>query len=315
VFTPVFVKAGANNRAGYAMAEGWLKLSISLCQNPKVMHLTSDLFKVWVCLLVEAKRLNEDGLLPPIGRLAFTLHTTEDKMQRAVEALTEARLVDRAERGLVVHDWSEWQAGPPSAHRDAVRERVARYRETRRNELHGVTKDVTSVTTPEETRSEEKREDEKRGEGKAARGARIPPEFSLSIEMNEYAAHKGVSFTAASEHAEEFRLYWSQATKNATSRDWEARWKTTLARDIRDGRVKPDMSPATDEDEDQSAVRTPAEESFVEAVQHVAGVRSVVSPLTETIVEAAGGWDVVGGEAFDFKDWLPLWHQVGGARG
>jgi hypothetical protein len=284
------------------------------------------LFKVWICLLVEAKRLNEDGLLPAVGRLAFTFHTSDERMQWLVGALVEARLLEQTERGYLVHDWSDWQSVKPSATRAAARERVARHRAvTTGNAGAGVTHSVTPVTPKDKIRGEKSRKDEKRKEESATpggspssavvmRGSRIPPDFSLTPELNEYAARQGVNFSAAADHLERFRLYFEQTTKNATSRDWGKRWRLSLSRDIAEGRVRPDMSPATDETAAAPVFLTRAEESFAEVARVLSDELPVdaASALTVAVVERLGGWETVKAGVWPgYGDWLRACNRIG----
>jgi|SRR5580765_3747003 len=55
------------------MPQPWIKLHTGLVSNPKVMSLPADVFKVWILTLVETKRYNENGVVPPLPQLAFAM--------------------------------------------------------------------------------------------------------------------------------------------------------------------------------------------------------------------------------------------------
>src|SRR5580765_4465319 len=114
------------------MPQPWIKLHTGLVSNPKVMSLPADVFKVWILTLVETKRYNENGVVPPLPQLAFAIHVHPKWLATHIETLITANLVERRDDALVVHDWDDWQRGYPSEMRAAVAERVSRHRTNKR---------------------------------------------------------------------------------------------------------------------------------------------------------------------------------------
>jgi hypothetical protein len=105
---------------------GWFRSHTDKLFNPKVLRLSNALYRGWDSLLCVACRY--DGVLPPLADVALLLHRSEAATAKLVDALIEARLFVRTERGIEPHDWNEWQYKS-----DASKERMRRYRERQRN--------------------------------------------------------------------------------------------------------------------------------------------------------------------------------------
>jgi len=69
-----------------------------------------------------------DGVLPPIDEIAFKLRTTPAKVERVLNELSAAGLVDRDERGWRPHNWDARQFVS-----DVSTKRVQRLRNRERN--------------------------------------------------------------------------------------------------------------------------------------------------------------------------------------
>lgn len=118
------------------MSKAWIKQWTNVLDNPKVMRLPSDQFKAWSLLLNIAGRHDQNGALPSLDSCAYIMRTTTEKLQPYVDALVEARLIDRdGDAEYRMHDWLDWQTSKPSDTPERVRERVARSRENRRGEV------------------------------------------------------------------------------------------------------------------------------------------------------------------------------------
>lgn len=85
----------------------WLRLYDTLASDHKVMQLDCTHFKTWVLCLCNAKK--NGGTLSPIPALAFELHLREDVMQKHIDALCAAGLLDKEGECYQPHNWSKFQ--------------------------------------------------------------------------------------------------------------------------------------------------------------------------------------------------------------
>lgn len=139
------------------MIERWYKAPVSCLFDVRVARMPAGLFKAWHQLLALAS-LN-DGALPPVEQMAFTLRASAATVLKRLEAL--------AERGLtILHDglWRLRDAMAPKETDDADApltgaERTRRWRERRSAPEAGDAGGDGSVTSGDEHREEEKKED------------------------------------------------------------------------------------------------------------------------------------------------------------
>lgn len=124
----------------------WFRFYDGALDDPKVQRLPPNLFKVWVNLLCVASR--NDGVLPTQTDLAFLLRLPDDAVAEAIRSLVDAGLLDEGE-SLSPHNWSTRQHKS-----DDSKERVRRYRESKRNA------DVTVTVTPPDTETETEAEED-----------------------------------------------------------------------------------------------------------------------------------------------------------
>ena len=85
----------------------WLRLYVSVLNNPKVQRLSGPLFKHWINLLCLAR--TGDGILPGIEDIAFALRMNDEGAGEIVEQLLAANLLERTENGLMPHNWRSRQ--------------------------------------------------------------------------------------------------------------------------------------------------------------------------------------------------------------
>lgn len=85
----------------------WLRLYDTLASDHKVMQLDCTHFKTWVLCLCNAKK--NGGTLSPIPALAFELHLREDVMQKHIDVLCGAGLLDKEGECYQPHNWSKFQ--------------------------------------------------------------------------------------------------------------------------------------------------------------------------------------------------------------
>ena len=126
---------------------GWFRSYADKLDNPKVQRLSDALYRAWDSLLCVACR--HDGVLPPLADLAFLLRRSPAATAKLIDALMQADLLVKTERGIEPHDWNEWQYKS-----DTSQERMRRHRQRQRD----VTSAVTATPSESESESESDRE-------------------------------------------------------------------------------------------------------------------------------------------------------------
>lgn len=104
----------------------WFRFYGDALNDRKVQSLPPELFKAWVNLLCLA--CNENGKAFDLAQVAFALRLADSKAQSVVGDLLSRGLLDDTAAGLVPHNWNSRQYKS-----DTSNDRVAKYRETRRN--------------------------------------------------------------------------------------------------------------------------------------------------------------------------------------
>lgn len=117
----------------------WFRFYTEALHDPKVQRLSPVLFKAWVNLLCLASQEENDGLLPSVEDIAFTLRIKPSEAESILTQLARAGLIDRADEASPVrdgaatgplagryrpHNWTERQRKS-----DDVAARVKAYRE------------------------------------------------------------------------------------------------------------------------------------------------------------------------------------------
>jgi hypothetical protein len=117
----------------------WFRSHVAKLDSHKVQLLPDAHYRAWDSLLCVAAL--HDGVLPPLSETAFRLRKSCEATAELIDVLVAAGLFDRTERGIVPHDWDDWQYTA-----SVSTERVKRFRQRTRN---------TPATPPEsETDSE-----------------------------------------------------------------------------------------------------------------------------------------------------------------
>lgn len=124
----------------------WFRFYSEVIDDPKVQLLPKALRWAWVELLCLASK--NDGFLPPIEQIAFSVRASINDAQADVDALILAGLMDVTPEGRITpHNWSERQFVSDSS-RDRTRKYRERLKKQPRNDV------VTSQVTPQETETE-----------------------------------------------------------------------------------------------------------------------------------------------------------------
>ena len=105
----------------------WVKLYIEILDDPKMGRLPNHLWRRLVELILLAGRQGDDGALPPVEEMAWSLRLSADRALEDLHSLAETGVVHEAEPGRwVVTHFKERQ-------RSESLERVRRYRERHGN--------------------------------------------------------------------------------------------------------------------------------------------------------------------------------------
>lgn len=119
----------------------WFRLDDDVVNDPKVQNLPDALFRAWINVLCIASK--NEGVLPPLRDIAFTLRVKEAAAAGILSKLHMAGLLDKTETSFKPHNWEGRQFKSDTRDETAA-ERMQRYRLRKRNSRNG---DVT-VTVP-----------------------------------------------------------------------------------------------------------------------------------------------------------------------
>ena len=131
----------------------WIKIDDSFPDHPKIIGLSDQAFRIHIRCLCYCGRYLTDGFIPYAAVNAFLSDPDSDP----IGELRTIGLWIAAEGGFVIHDYLEHQTskGEVAEKREAVRNRVAKYRAKRSNGVSNA-----NVTTPEyrEQNTEDRRQ-------------------------------------------------------------------------------------------------------------------------------------------------------------
>jgi hypothetical protein len=113
----------------------WFRFYDEALNDPKVQRLQGEAFKAWVNLLCLASK--NDGILPPIGDIAFALRLDEDAVSSLLNDFYSLQLLDEVERndapiGYTPHNWTGRQYKTDNAD-PTNSKRQQRFRARKRN--------------------------------------------------------------------------------------------------------------------------------------------------------------------------------------
>lgn len=129
------------------MSNHWWRAYDEAVDDPKLQMLPDRLFRAWfnVCCLTSAN----GGTLPSIAVMAFKLRLSPAKVEKLIEELRAAILIDTDDAGSRPHNWGGRQFKTDTADPTAAdRQRNKRKRDRDKDRDGGVTRTVT-VTHPE----------------------------------------------------------------------------------------------------------------------------------------------------------------------
>jgi len=213
------------------VTQPWFRFYRAVVNSPKVQRLPATIFKAWVNLLCCT---DDDGALPSVPDLAFTLRTSEREVDKVISSLIGAGLLAEEDGIVTAHDWAEHQRKS-----DTSNERVKRYRKRNCN----VTRNAPDTETDTEA-EEDKKEPVSNSEihpatssgaptaRREANGTRLPADWSPDDGLVAFAAAQGFHPDRIAAVAEQFRDYW-HAVAGAKGRksDWPATWRNWVRRE------------------------------------------------------------------------------------
>ncbi len=192
---------------------------------------------VWGAILESAAEIDDNGRYEiDNAEMAWFLRVDERDLvsiQSALEAL------GRVSGGNVAR-WGDRQFLS-----DRSAERQRRYRERHQTPVRdGGDAAVTSPSrhgdAPE---TETDTETEKKEVARARRASRLPEDWHLTNELEDYALGKGIPMDKIAEEVEGFRDHWnSKSGKDAAKLDWPAAWRTWVKRSCEWKGYKPPVS-------------------------------------------------------------------------
>ncbi|MDH7489719.1 MAG: hypothetical protein QHH80_09435 [Anaerolineae bacterium] len=144
------------------MSKVWVKLYVAdLLDDPKLADLSWEHRGILAALLALAGKLDhrdesgaETGRLDTLAHVAWHIRCGTEQLAEAVAVLERCGLVEQRDGALYLVDYASRQCRPPSASREAVAERVRRFREA---QAASCSEDVTRAQRaqpPQETESE-----------------------------------------------------------------------------------------------------------------------------------------------------------------
>jgi len=104
----------------------WIKLYHEILDDPKMGRLPDHLWRRCIELFLIAGDTHRDGVLPPVGDMAWRLRSTDAEVTETLEALAQVGIVECSGSDWVVTNFSKRQS------RDSDVERSQRYRNAQR---------------------------------------------------------------------------------------------------------------------------------------------------------------------------------------
>jgi len=169
----------------------WFRLYHEARTDAKLAYLADDEHRVWFDLLCYAAEQSTRGTVHGVDMFLLAIETARgdaELLNRTIDKLVRFRIITLEASTITFINFLSRQYDKPSDAPEAVRERVARHRETRATAPPlDVKRDVTRSNALEERREEEKRVEETEDVPPAAVPAE-PPRSAPIIEATVYQA-------------------------------------------------------------------------------------------------------------------------------
>lgn len=108
------------------MKNHWWRAYNTAANDPKLGELSDWQHRCWFQIMCMAS--DNDGQLPPLKHIAYTLRVKPEKAAEVISQLHSAGLLDKTDNGFVPHNWNGRQYKS-----DVSTERVKRFRNAQRN--------------------------------------------------------------------------------------------------------------------------------------------------------------------------------------
>jgi len=115
----------------------WIKLYHEILHDPKMGRLPDRTWRRAIEIFLIAGELGDDGHLPDVADMAWTLRVPEETILEDLRILAEAEIVEEIETGWLVTHFAARQAPSPGA------ERIQRYRDRKRKQQYDGNNGVT----------------------------------------------------------------------------------------------------------------------------------------------------------------------------
>lgn len=138
----------------------WIKLYLEILDDPKMGRLPDHLWRRTVELFLIAGKVGNDGKLPPVGEMAWTLRSTEQEITECLQALAGK------EFGIVHADGDQWFVSKFEKRQYSESyERVKRYRNAKSNARSNEDEAVYSSSSSSSNSNSSLNSEEGRGVG------------------------------------------------------------------------------------------------------------------------------------------------------
>lgn len=200
----------------------WWRAYDEAVNDSKLQLLSDPLFRAWFNVMCIASA--NDGRLPSLESVAFTLHMKNERAAQVLAQLHQHGLLDKTETGFVPHNWNGRQYKSDVTDATAS-ERMKRYREKQRNDRNA----TVTVTPPREQTTETDTEDPSLRSGARAKATRLQDDWMPDQSDQDFAKAKGLSNDRLQTEALKFRNYWtSKSGKDATKTNWQRTWQNWI---------------------------------------------------------------------------------------
>ena len=167
----------------------WIKITTDMFDNKKIKQLRklpdgNNIVLIWVMLITMAGRCNSDGKIFLTEDIPYTTKTLaieldfeESTVSFALQMLSKFGMIRTDDDYISISNWGKYQnIDGMERIREQTRNRVAKYRENKKQIVGSVTSSVTVTQGNAIDKEEEKEEDKKEGKEK-------PPSYQHIVEM------------------------------------------------------------------------------------------------------------------------------------
>lgn len=164
----------------------WVKLYTEILRDPKMHNLGDRPFRMCINLIALAGQLDENGRLGCPEDIAFHLRLDPSETTAILKELEEIRVTCNKKGIWWLKNWTKRNGKPISDSRQAVRDRVQKYRENKTNS-NTVKRTGNAVTSALHDAGNAPRKDKNREEKKVLPGAQPAPDAPADDQVKNLA--------------------------------------------------------------------------------------------------------------------------------